>query len=157
MKAITAIILAAGAGTRMHSSKQKVLHEICGKSMLEWAFSACEGNIEEKPVVIVGYDAQSVRAHGGNRAQYVLQDPNSSIAGAIMQALPLVEKRSGYVFIMHGNLPLISRETLGMLLDAAQGKAASRLVYCEEDEETDRKSTRLNSSHSAKSRMPSSA
>ena len=46
MKAITAIILAAGEGKRMHSRKQKVLHEICGRSMVKWVLAACEVHLQ---------------------------------------------------------------------------------------------------------------
>lgn len=67
MKAITAIILAAGEGKRMHSRKQKVLHEICGRSMVKWVLAACEEHIQEKPIVSVGFDGDRVRAHIGEK------------------------------------------------------------------------------------------
>ena len=38
---LSAIILAAGKSTRMKSSKPKVLHEVCGRPMLEWVLRAC--------------------------------------------------------------------------------------------------------------------
>lgn len=134
MKAITAIIPAAGAGTRMRSRRQKVLHEICGKSMLAWVLGACEPNLANKPLVLVGYDAQAVREHVGERAHCLLQ--SGALAEEMLRALDGLGEKEGYVLIVHGNLPLLSAATLGTLVDAAQGKAASRLVYCEEDEET---------------------
>lgn len=134
MKAITAIIPAAGESPSMRSRRQKALHEICGKSMLEWVFHACEGNIEQRPIVVAGYDAGSVEAHVGKRAHIVLQ--TGTLAQAILSALSHIEEEEGYVLVIHANLPLLSAATLRMLVGAAQGKAASRLVYCEEDEET---------------------
>lgn len=134
MKAITAIIPAAGEGTRMRSRRQKALHEICGKSMLEWVFGSCEGNIEQKPIVVVGFDAQSVREHVGERAHCATQ--TGSVAEGVIRALSIISDQKGYVLVAHSNLPLLSARTVGALVDAAQGKAASRLVYCEEDEET---------------------
>lgn len=53
-----------------------------------------------------------------------------------MFAMPLITQPEGYVLVVHGNLPMLQPETIRMLTDAAQGVAASRLVYCEEDEET---------------------
>ena len=50
--------------------------------------------------------------------------------------MPLITQPEGYVLVVHGNLPMLQPETIRMLTDAAQGVAASRLVYCEEDEET---------------------
>lgn len=136
MKAITAIILAAGEGARMRSHRQKALHEICGRSLLEWAFSACEGNVMDPPIVVTGFDGESVRAHVGGRARLVAQTQSGSIAEGVMRALPEIGNRNGYVLVLHGNLPLLSSRTVGMLADAAEGVAASRLVFCEEDEET---------------------
>ena len=136
MKAITAIILAAGEGTRMHSRKQKTLHEICGKSMLEWVLSACENEVTNKPIVVTGFDGDSVRKHLGSRVRYVEQEHKDSIAEGVLNALPAIPDQTGYLLVIHGNLPLLQRNTVQMLVDAAQGVAASRLVYCEEDEET---------------------
>ena len=136
MKAITAIILAAGEGKRMRSKKQKVLHEICGMSMLKWVLAACEDNIQEKPIVSVGFDGERVRTHIGEGVRYVTQLHADSMAEGILFSMPLITQPAGYVLIVHGNLPMLRSETIRMLIDAAQGVAASRLVYCEEDEET---------------------
>lgn len=136
MKAITAIILAAGEGKRMHSRKQKVLHEICGRSMVKWVLAACENYIQEKPILSVGFDAERVRAHIGDKARYVTQEHADSMAEGILFSMPLITQPEGYVLVVHGNLPMLQPETIRMLTDAARGVAASRLVYCEEDEET---------------------
>ena len=134
MKAITAIIPAAGEGVRMRSKRQKVLHEICGQSMLEWVLHACMDSIEQKPIVVIGFDAQSVQSHIGDRAHFAIQ--TETMADGILRALSTIKKREGYVLVLHGNLPMLGSDTVGMLVDAAEGKAASRLVYFEEDEET---------------------
>ena len=134
MKAITAIIPVAAESPSMRSRRQKALHEICGKSMLEWVFHACEGNIEHRPIVVAGFDARAVETHVGERAHIALQ--TGTLAQAILSALSGIEQEEGYVLLIHGNLPLLDAGTVGMLVDAAEGEAASRLVYCEEDEET---------------------
>ena len=130
MKAITAIIPVAAESPSMRSRRQKALHEICGKSMLEWVFHACEGNIEHRPIVVAGFDARAVETHVGERAHIALQ--TGTLAQAILSALSGIEQEEGYVLLIHGNLPLLGAGTVGMLVDAAAGEAASRLVYCEE-------------------------
>ena len=55
------VVLAAGRGTRMKSSRPKVLHEVCGRSMLGYAQRLASEVDEDRPVVVVGADAQAVR------------------------------------------------------------------------------------------------
>ena len=57
---ILALILAAGKGTRMKSSKPKVLHEIFGVPLLGWVLKAL-GNI--KPIVVIGHGAEAVEKY----------------------------------------------------------------------------------------------
>ncbi|MBK9369371.1 MAG: NTP transferase domain-containing protein [Deltaproteobacteria bacterium] len=57
----TALILAAGRGTRMRSALPKVLHPICGRTMLGWVVHAAKG-AGLSPVVVVGHEAERVRA-----------------------------------------------------------------------------------------------
>jgi len=51
---IDTVILAAGMGTRMKSSKPKVLHELLGKPMVEYILEAVSDICQESPVVVVG-------------------------------------------------------------------------------------------------------
>jgi bifunctional UDP-N-acetylglucosamine pyrophosphorylase/glucosamine-1-phosphate N-acetyltransferase len=60
----TALILAAGRGTRMRSALPKVLHPICGQAMLGWVLHAAKG-AGLSPVVVVGHEADRVRAAMG--------------------------------------------------------------------------------------------
>ncbi|NCB30186.1 MAG: hypothetical protein EOM66_02125, partial [Clostridia bacterium] len=78
----------------------------------------------------------SVRDHVGERARFATQVQSGALADGVLRALSMVENTNGYVLVVNSNLPLLSTRTIGMLVDAAEGKAASRLVYCEEDEET---------------------
>ena len=60
MEDFSAIILAAGMGTRMKSDKIKVLHEICSKPILHWVYDACEKAGCGKIVTVVGHDRENV-------------------------------------------------------------------------------------------------
>ena len=67
-KKIDVIILAAGMGTRMKSSKPKVLHELLGKPMVEYILDAVKDLCSEPPVVVVGSGAeQRSRVKGARR------------------------------------------------------------------------------------------
>lgn len=69
----TAILLAAGQGTRMKSSLPKVLHPVAGKPMIWHALEAIKMSTTEQPVVVVGHGAEAVVAYLGGAAQTVLQ------------------------------------------------------------------------------------
>ena len=55
-----AIILAAGKGTRMKSKLYKVLHQVCGKTMVDHVLTQIEQNKMDNVVTIVGFGAQDV-------------------------------------------------------------------------------------------------
>ena len=73
----TAIILAAGEGTRMKSSLHKVLHKLCGVEMVDYALAAAQAAGVERPVVVVGHAAEAVREHLAGRADFALQDKST--------------------------------------------------------------------------------
>ena len=58
---VTAVLLAAGQGTRMKSDLPKMLHRLCGKPMLAHSLEAVMQASDESPVVIVGHEADQVR------------------------------------------------------------------------------------------------
>jgi bifunctional UDP-N-acetylglucosamine pyrophosphorylase/glucosamine-1-phosphate N-acetyltransferase len=58
--AVTVIVLAAGAGTRMRSSKAKVLHELGGRSLLGHALAAARAAEPDTVVVVVGHQRDQV-------------------------------------------------------------------------------------------------
>jgi len=58
-----AIVLAAGEGSRMRSSTPKVLHEICGRSMLAHVLTAMSGANPTHVVVVTGKAREQVEGH----------------------------------------------------------------------------------------------
>lgn len=132
MKAITAIVLAGDRGEAMVSKKQRVMHNICGRPILEWVLDSVTGNISNKPVIVVNSDGQSIRDYFGDACDYALQRSDWESEG-IVAAMDEIKWESGYVLIIAGNLPMISPETVATLVEAAQGNAASRLI-CFSDE-----------------------
>lgn len=114
---ITAILLAAGQGTRMKSSLPKVLHPVAGKPMLWHALRAIQQSTTEKPVVVVGHGADKVTAWLGESAQTVLQEPQFGTGHAVMQAESLLKGRTDLVVVCYADMPLLRGGTLQQLVE----------------------------------------
>lgn len=114
---ITAILLAAGQGTRMKSSLPKVLHPIAGKPMIWHALQAISHSTTEKPVVVVGHGGEEVKNYLGDSAQTVLQEPQLGTGHAVMQAESLLKGKSDLVVVCYADMPLLRGETLQKLVD----------------------------------------
>jgi bifunctional UDP-N-acetylglucosamine pyrophosphorylase/glucosamine-1-phosphate N-acetyltransferase len=114
---ITAVLLAAGQGTRMKSELPKVLHPLCGKPMLWHVLEALKSVTTEQPVVVVGYGAEEVRKYVGDSAGCVLQEPQLGTAHAALQAESLLRDKTDYVIITYADMPLLRGETFQQLLE----------------------------------------
>ena len=114
---VTAVLLAAGQGTRMKSDLPKVLHTLCGKPMLWHVLEALKSVTTEKPVVIVGHGAQAVKDDVGDAAECVLQEPQLGTGHAAMQAEPLLKGKTDYVIVTYADMPLLRGETFRQLLE----------------------------------------
>ena len=69
------MILAAGKGTRMKSTLTNVLHPVAGKPMIEHVMALTDAVCKQKPIVVVGHGAQTLVDALGERASYVVQEP----------------------------------------------------------------------------------
>ncbi len=116
MKNVTALILAAGEGKRMKSDKAKVLHQVCGKAMIEWVYEAARNAGVEKCVAIVGHKAEQVMEYMGDKVEYVLQEQRLGTGHAVRQARRYIEN-GGYILILYGDTPLISTKTIKEAID----------------------------------------
>ena len=114
---ITAVLLAAGQGTRMKSSLPKVLHPVAGKPMIWHALQAIQQSTTEKPVVVVGHGADEVTKYLGDSAQTVLQEPQLGTGHAVMQAESLLRGKTDLVVVCYSDMPLLRGETLQKLVE----------------------------------------
>ena len=114
---ITAVLLAAGQGTRMKSSTPKVLHTVGGKPMIWHALQAIQSATTEKPVVVVGHGAEAVIAYLADTAQTVLQEPQLGTGHAVMQAEALLRSMTDLVVVCYADMPLLRGETLQKLVE----------------------------------------
>ena len=123
---LAAIILAAGEGKRMKSKIPKVLHCLGGIPILHYPLGLVEALHAEISVVVVGHCAEAVTASlEGKSVQTVLQSERKGTADAVLQTAPLLKDFVGCVFILKGDTPLISQETLTRLLKTHQGNSAT--------------------------------
>lgn len=113
----SAIILAAGKGTRMKSSLNKVMHPVSNKPMIGHIISSLKKCDVEKIVVVVGHGAQSVKEYLKDDVQYALQEPQLGTGHAVMQASQL-EGLDGDTIILCGDGPLIQPETIERAFEA---------------------------------------
>lgn len=131
-----AVVLAAGKGTRMKSDLAKVLHEIESKSLLEYVLDACKPLDLDATVVIVGHQADRVRAVcARNGAETALQAEQLGTGHAVDQARGQLEARPGSVLVLCGDVPLLSTRTIENLLrhTTETGAAATVLTAIAED------------------------
>jgi bifunctional UDP-N-acetylglucosamine pyrophosphorylase / glucosamine-1-phosphate N-acetyltransferase len=123
-----AIVLAAGLGTRMRSTRAKVLHELGGEPLLRYSLAAVGGLGADPVVVVVGHQANAVRdvaaASGLAGLRAVLQEEQRGTGHAVRCALPALEGFSGDVLILYGDAPLIRAETLRRLVAAHRARGA---------------------------------
>lgn len=113
MKENIAIILAAGQGTRMKSDVPKVLHKICGKSLIQHVLDHCTDASITKKYVVVGHKHEEVEKALGDTVQYVLQEAQLGTGHAIMQAKDVLEENlESNIIVLMGDAPLISSYTL---------------------------------------------
>jgi bifunctional UDP-N-acetylglucosamine pyrophosphorylase / glucosamine-1-phosphate N-acetyltransferase len=109
----TAILLAAGLGTRMKSALPKTLHKIAGRSMLRHLIASCEAAFD-RVVVVLGPDMDAVAEEAAPHT-CVIQHERQGTAHAALQALE--HFGTGEVAVLYADNPLIRPETMQRLLD----------------------------------------
>lgn len=128
MKKRFSIILAAGKGTRMKSKRYKVLHEVCGKPMVQHVVDLIKGNKMDKTIVVVGHGAEEVKEQLGNDVSYVYQEEQLGTGHAVMQAAPLLLDEEGTTLVLCGDTPLIKQHTIEALINEHESKNAKATI-----------------------------
>jgi bifunctional UDP-N-acetylglucosamine pyrophosphorylase/glucosamine-1-phosphate N-acetyltransferase len=114
------IILAAGQGTRMRSKLTKVLHPLLGQSLIRYSLQAAQTISSQKPVVVIGHNADSVRDELKGEVEYALQEEQLGTAHAVKMAKPVLEGRVDQVVVISGDMPLLTAGTLKRLSETQQ-------------------------------------
>jgi bifunctional UDP-N-acetylglucosamine pyrophosphorylase/glucosamine-1-phosphate N-acetyltransferase len=127
------VVLAAGEGTRMKSRTPKVLHTLCGRSLLGHAIAAANDLEPERLVVVVGHAREEVSAAAAAaapRADIVVQEQQLGTGHAVRMVIEAVGAMSGTVIVTYGDMPLLRGQTLGELASrhVAAGNAVTVLT-----------------------------
>lgn len=135
---LAAIVLAAGEGTRMKSSRPKVAHEVLGRPMATWVVEAARAAGAERIVVVVGNGADEVSAlfEGEGDVECVLQPSRRGTGDAVRAALEGARIEEGPALVLCGDTPLLRPETLRSLVEAAGGAPGGALLTMEYDDPT---------------------
>jgi bifunctional UDP-N-acetylglucosamine pyrophosphorylase/glucosamine-1-phosphate N-acetyltransferase len=127
------IILAAGEGRRMKSGTPKVLHTLCGRSMLGHVLGAAASLRPGRLIVVVGQGRAEVTAHVAEQAPgacVVVQPRQEGTGNAVRTALEAVGQIHGVVVVTYGDTPLLRSQTLADLVAVhyAAGNAVTALT-----------------------------
>ena len=118
------VILAAGKGTRMHSSKPKVLHEIGGKPILGHVIACAKALKPQKIIVVYGYGGEIVReAFAHENIIWVNQAEQKGTGHAVQQAVPHLDDAANTLILL-GDVPLVDAQACKNLIALAQNKLA---------------------------------
>lgn len=131
-----AVILAAGKSTRMKSALPKVLHEVCGRPMIEYVLDAAREAGVRRQVVIVGHAADEVKrklAHHPD-VEFALQSEQKGTGHAVMMCRDNLAGHRGPVLVLTGDAPLMKAATFSALLSDFQEHAAACVIGTAETE-----------------------
>jgi bifunctional UDP-N-acetylglucosamine pyrophosphorylase/glucosamine-1-phosphate N-acetyltransferase len=118
------VVLAAGLGTRMKSSKPKVLHELCGRPMLAYVLDAASDAGHRRPLVVYSPPTAAIIEVFADRADFALQETPLGTADAVRAALAVVPADVAEVMVLSGDVPLVDPELLAELVDLRRARGA---------------------------------
>ncbi|HEY1981649.1 MAG TPA: bifunctional UDP-N-acetylglucosamine diphosphorylase/glucosamine-1-phosphate N-acetyltransferase GlmU [Xanthobacteraceae bacterium] len=128
-----AIVLAAGEGTRMRSSRPKVLHAVAAQSLLAHVLGAVRGAGVGTVSVVIGPEQDEVAAEALRilpDAAIAVQQERRGTAHAVLAAKTAIERQPDDILIVYGDTPLISPATLTRLrAPLADGSAIAVLGF----------------------------
>lgn len=128
MKA-SAIILAAGAGTRMKSKLPKVAHKIMGEPLVSYVISAANEAVElDKLVAVVGHGREQVIPLVEGACEVVVQEEQRGTAHAVNSCAEAFAGVSGSVVVLSGDCPLITADTIRRLVERREESGAAVVV-----------------------------
>lgn len=114
----SAVILAAGKGTRMYSNKPKVLHTLAGKPMAKHVIDTCNGLGAQNIHLVYGHGGDQMKASLSQEpVNWVLQAEQLGTGHAVNQASSEFADDEK-ILVLYGDVPLISSQTVENLLEA---------------------------------------
>ncbi|MBI2377082.1 MAG: bifunctional UDP-N-acetylglucosamine diphosphorylase/glucosamine-1-phosphate N-acetyltransferase GlmU [Deltaproteobacteria bacterium] len=127
---LSAVVLAAGQGTRMKSDRAKVLHALSGEPLYSFPVRLAFELGASPVALVVGHQAESVEADARARfpaepLRFALQAEQLGTGHAVMQAMSVLEGATGHVLILYGDVPLLTRASIDPLFETARRTGAA--------------------------------
>lgn len=128
---VNILILAGGLGTRMKSSVPKVMHNICGKPILEYIVDTSARIGPSRIILLIGNGSDAVKEHfssfDSDMLKFAYQEKQLGTGDALRSAVDSIEKNSVLV-ILSGDVPLITEVTIEKLLNVHRDKRSAITV-----------------------------
>ena len=105
------VVLAAGKGTRMKSKLYKVLHKVCGKTMVEHVVDAARGVDPEEIITVVGTGAGKVEKILTGKSDFAFQEKQLGTGDAVLTAKEKLADKDGATLVVTGDTPLFTTNT----------------------------------------------
>ena len=124
---VKSLIMAAGMSTRMKSARSKVLHEVCGRRILDYVLDACRGAGIPKQLLVVGAMRDQVQAAYADAKDvaWVVQEPQLGTGHAVMAAEKTLGDFDGDLVVIVGDAAMIRTETVKTLLQTHRREQAA--------------------------------
>lgn len=126
-KKIFAVVLAAGKGTRMKSSKHKSVHQVNGTPMIKKIHSTLEEMKVDRCIYVLGHKKEEILDCIPG-CEFTVQREQLGTAHAVLQANMLLEDEPGIVLVMCGDTPLLRAEVLQNMIDFHTEKGCAATV-----------------------------
>jgi bifunctional UDP-N-acetylglucosamine pyrophosphorylase/glucosamine-1-phosphate N-acetyltransferase len=116
---VAVMVLAAGEGKRMKSRIPKVLHQLCGRSMLGHVLATVGELDPRRTVIVAGHGREEVSAEAARYVpdvDVVVQDRQGGTGHAVRMVIEALGIMPGIVVVTYGDMPLLRAETLAALV-----------------------------------------
>lgn len=126
MSSIFSLVLAAGAGKRMHSALPKPLHQLGGRPMLSYVLDVCS-QVASQVGLVVSTSVQE-NFHVPENIEVFVQKNPAGTGDAVKAALPWIKQCDGDIFILFGDTPLLPKNILDNMLSEKQSAGADLVL-----------------------------
>ena len=124
------VILAAGKGTRMKSARPKVMHQVAGRPMIDSVLRTAASLSPKTTTVVAGHMKELLRAGLAHHPHlsFATQEPQLGTGHALLQTAGILEKQTGSVLLLSGDVPLLRLETVKELVTKHEEANAAATV-----------------------------
>ena len=124
----SAIVLAAGAGTRMKSKHSKVVHKLLGKQLIRWVVDSAHAAGVDDVICVLGHGREEVEPLVSGDCAIVSQSEQRGTADAVNRCREACAGKHGSLLVLSGDCPLITADTIASLVSAREASDAACAV-----------------------------